>query len=195
MSPNPARAALTLVAAVGVVGACRQRWELDQIRRGCRAPIWAATSAVPGSSHGPIATRVAAWHPQRPVTRAGQVVAATWAAPVTFAGLLVAAASGVWPRWRPDAGVLVAVGAGGLAARSGVDATALGHVIICRRDRLSPKLLVHELAHVRQAERLGPLLIPTYAWWLARHGYRDNPLECGARGATRAVLDVRTGRP
>ena len=42
--------------------------------------------------------------------------------------------------------------------------------------------------HVRQAERLGPLLPLLYAWFSARYGYRENPLERGARAgaATRA---------
>jgi hypothetical protein len=40
---------------------------------------------------------------------------------------------------------------------------------------------------MRQAERLGPLLVPTYLWLNAWYGNRDHPLERAARtGARRA---------
>ncbi|MEX0705789.1 MAG: hypothetical protein WD041_04155, partial [Nitriliruptoraceae bacterium] len=52
----------------------------------------------------------------------------------------------------------------------------------------SASLLAHEAVHVRQFERLGPLMVPVYLWLAARHGYRDHPLERAARlGARRAT--------
>jgi hypothetical protein len=83
----------------------------------------------------------------------------------------------------PSALVLGLVGAG---------ANTIGQVVLCRDAEPSRALLDHEAVHVRQAERLGPLLVPTYLWWNAIHGYRDNPLEHAARrGARRARHDAR----
>lgn len=39
----------------------------------------------------------------------------------------------------------------------------------------------HELVHLEQIWRDGPLLFSVrYLWWLARYGYRDNPYEVEA---------------
>lgn len=54
---------------------------------------------------------------------------------------------------------------------------------------LSDAELAHELEHVRQWQRYGPLFIPRYArasWRAARaggHWYRDNAFEVAARAA------------
>lgn len=64
-------------------------------------------------------------------------------------------------------------------------AVTLGHTIIVHPDaRLSRRLLVHELTHVRQWEedRLFPL---RYALESLRRGYRNNRYELEAREAER----------
>jgi hypothetical protein len=71
----------------------------------------------------------------------------------------------------------------------GYRAMALGHVVLCL-DRADDALFEHELAHVRQYERLGPLFIMAYALASLRvmiaggDAYRDNRFEIEARRAT-----------
>jgi hypothetical protein len=56
-------------------------------------------------------------------------------------------------------------------------------------DEVDPKTLRHELEHVRQYEKWGPLFVPAYliaavwVWLRGRHHYRDNPFELAARTA------------
>jgi hypothetical protein len=71
---------------------------------------------------------------------------------------------------------------GGRLRRGGA-AAALGHVILARDAACLDRSRPHELAHVRQYERWGPLLLPAY-WlagaWLRARGYDpylDHPLE------------------
>ena len=65
-------------------------------------------------------------------------------------------------------------------------AITFGHVVLSV-DELDPTTLDHEIVHVRQYERWGPLFFPAYlfASLAARlrggHGYRDNPFEIAAR--------------
>jgi hypothetical protein len=107
-----------------------------------------------------------------------------WAFPVTAIGLLFALAvrgSGGSVRLRD--GVVEA--SGGWArhlVRSGA-AMTLGHVILARDAECMDRSRVHELVHVRQYERWGPLLLPVY-WlvsaWLRCRGYDpylDHPFE------------------
>ena len=113
-----------------------------------------------------------------------------WAFPVTLVGLLlalVAVLSGGRMQWR--GGVVEAWGGwvgrwlrGGWHSRGGA-ALALGHVILARDAECLARSRAHELAHVRQFERWGPLLLPVY-WllgaWLWCRGYDpylDHPLE------------------
>jgi len=62
----------------------------------------------------------------------------------------------------------------------------LGHVVLCI-DAVDDVLLEHELVHVAQYERWGPLFLPAYgiASLLALRGggdaYRDNAFEVDAR--------------
>jgi hypothetical protein len=83
-------------------------------------------------------------------------------------------------RWIPRIGGWLA-GARGPAA-----AVTLGRTIIVHPGvALTPRLLRHELAHVRQWEQR-PLAFPLhYALQHLRHGYRDNPYEVEARQAER----------
>lgn len=63
-------------------------------------------------------------------------------------------------------------------------AVTLGDTIVVHPDApLTPRLLRHELAHVRQW-RASPLGFPLrYLWYHARFGYGDNPFEVEARRA------------
>lgn len=62
----------------------------------------------------------------------------------------------------------------------------LGHVVLCV-DEIDDATLAHELVHVAQYERWGPLFVPCYlgaAVVAALRGgdlYRDNPFETAAR--------------
>lgn len=113
-----------------------------------------------------------------------------WAFPVTAVGLLlavVAVVSGGSAHLR--AGVVeVSDGLVGWLLRGnriwrGGAAMALGHVILARDADCLEQSRPHELLHVRQFERWGPLLVPVYwlvcAWLWSRgcHPYLDHPLE------------------
>lgn len=79
---------------------------------------------------------------------------------------------------------------GGLLARMGGPAAAvtLGRNIVVHPDvSLTPALLAHELAHVRQW-RDDPLFPVRYTLATLRHGYRDNPYEIEAREAVASAL-------
>lgn len=71
----------------------------------------------------------------------------------------------------------------------------LGHVVLAI-DELDAATLAHELAHVRQYEIYGALMIPLYAAGAlsaaarGAHYYRDNPFEVGAK---RAAADLSAG--
>lgn len=130
--------------------------------------------------------------PSRPLTRA---LAYAWAVPMSLAGLLFGAASGVRPVLRD--GVLLFRGARGPAAAllkaQRYDATTLGHVVVARTEP-SPTLFAHELVHVRQAERLGVLFGPVYVLLWLVYGYGRHPLERAARlGGRQAVRTQGAG--
>ena len=67
-------------------------------------------------------------------------------------------------------------------------AITFGHVVLAV-DELDDATFEHELVHVRQYERWGPLLVPLYVawafwmWMIGRDPYRDNPFEVTARRA------------
>lgn len=57
-----------------------------------------------------------------------------------------------------------------------------GVIFVRRGVHASPRLIAHELVHVDQLERMGLVRYwVRYLWFLARHGYWDNPLESEAR--------------
>jgi hypothetical protein len=62
-------------------------------------------------------------------------------------------------------------------------AMTLGHVVLGRTAAALDLSQAHELIHVRQYERWGPLFIPAYLtcmlllWLTGKDGYRDNPFE------------------
>ena len=113
-----------------------------------------------------------------------------WAFPVTIIGLLLAllaSASGGSMRLR--SGVVEAYGGAvrsllrGDRFHSGGAAMTFGHVILARDAECLMRSRSHELTHVRQFERWGPLLFPVYwlvAAWLRCRGrdpYLDHPFE------------------
>jgi len=121
-----------------------------------------------------------------------------WALPWTLIGLaigLVALASG--GHVRRYRGTLGFAGGGARAFLRffpivrGASAMAIGHVVLGQTDVDLDMSYDHELVHVRQYERWGPLFVPAYlaaaAWQKlkGRHPYWDNPFECEARDASR----------
>lgn len=185
--------ALAATLAAGLVGAWRQRRERNRIRTGELARAGPAAVILPASPQGPLARRLATWTPRAPTSLPGRVVATAWASPLTAVGLLLGATTRGRARWDTEHGCLVIEGARSGSARLlrfvGAGANAMGHVVVSTYARTPGVVLAHEAGHVRQAERLGPLLFPIYVWSSARYGYRDNPVERGARAAARRWLD------
>lgn len=111
-----------------------------------------------------------------------------WASPNTLLGLAAALASLSLP--RAAGGIALCQSDRGFArwflTRRGYCAITLGHLILTT-SQASPQLLSHEMVHVGQAERCGPLFLPAYllAMLVTRlHGrdpYWDNPFEVEAR--------------
>ena len=120
-----------------------------------------------------------------------------WAGPNSLVGLVGGLSTRSRPvRWR---GVLLFEDARGGLARflrwRGFAAITLGHVIVANRP-LDDRLLAHELEHVAQHERWGPLYYPAYLLGSVL-GYRRNPFERAATRAATAVqatLDQRQAR-
>lgn len=108
-----------------------------------------------------------------------------WAFPGTFIGLLLAS---TFRRRVRRAGVLLAEGAS-WPRRIGwrYRAITFGRVVLCVNE-IDETTFAHELVHVRQWERWGPLFFLAYPfasmWALVRgrHPYRDNRFEIEARG-------------
>ncbi|CAN5690679.1 hypothetical protein BH23GEM6_BH23GEM6_05630 [soil metagenome] len=110
-------------------------------------------------------------------------------AAIRFLGRPLPLPRGLPPQTLPN-GVRLVSGSviprlGGFFARMAGPAAAvtLGRFIVVHPDiRLSPRLLAHELEHVRQwqSDSLFPL---RYALATLRHGYDQNPYEIAARTA------------
>jgi hypothetical protein len=125
-------------------------------------------------------------------------IAIAWAAPWTLFGLIVG-------------GIMLVCGDGGIQRSgcvieihgrgpgwflkyfpivAGASAVTFGHVILARSRADLDECRAHELVHVRQYERWGPLFVPAYLLcWLVlalrgRSGYWDNPFEREAYGRT-----------
>jgi hypothetical protein len=175
--------------AAGLVGVARQRAEVAAVREGRLAPASAASDVTPAREPGPLGRRVAAWIPPRPATPLGRLTVVLWSSPLSLVGVLLAVLAGRRPRWDTRHGCLVVDDIRGPSAAAlrlvGADANTIGHVILSRHRRSPDQLLAHEAVHVRQGERLGPLLFPAYVWLAARYGYRDHPLERAARAGAR----------
>lgn len=115
-----------------------------------------------------------------------------WASPCSAVGLLAAglvlllggtarrAGGIVEAAWRPTP-------EGRLARRLRFRAITLGHVVVAVSARDLDHCRAHELVHVRQCERWGPLFFPAYllsGLWQGLRGrrpYWDNPFEVEAR--------------
>jgi hypothetical protein len=186
----------TLVA--GAVGVVRQRSEARRVRDGELPPDGPDGDRTPTAPHGHAASLLAGWVPAPPRTLVGQLATTVWSAPLTLVGLGVALLSGARPRWDGARRCLVATGVGGPSGAAlrlvGAGANTIGQVVLCRHEQPSGTLLDHEAVHVRQSERLGPLLVPAYLWLNALHGYRDNPLEHAARRGARMAQRGRSTR-
>ena len=111
-----------------------------------------------------------------------------WAGPTTLLGLAAALASLAPP--HREGPILLCRSNRGFARwfliRRGYSAITLGHLLLVTTEP-TPTILRHEMVHVRQAERWGPLFVPVYliAMLAARlHGkdpYWDNMFETEAR--------------
>jgi len=70
----------------------------------------------------------------------------------------------------------------------GAAAMTLGHVVLARTKDDLDRSRGHELVHVAQYERWGPLMVPAYLacsvwlWLLGYDAYFDNPFEAEAYG-------------
>lgn len=114
-----------------------------------------------------------------------------WASPASLLGLLVVAGTIVaGGHVRRIDGVIESWG--GLATwllrripfvAGGAAAMTLGHVVIGRSSQDLDRSRAHELVHVRQYEKWGPLFLPLYLlasarlWIQGGDPYRDNPFE------------------
>jgi len=125
-----------------------------------------------------------------------------WALPWTLLGLLVGLiAMATGGRGRSVAGAIEFYGGAipWLFARLpvGPSAMTLGHVILGRTPAALDVARDHELVHVRQYERWGPLFVPAYLlcsavlWIKRKDAYRDNPFEREAFDSS----SQRPGRP
>jgi hypothetical protein len=105
-----------------------------------------------------------------------------WTLPNTVLGLVCGALS--FQRYRRIGGVMVFDGPvkGFLAvlARFHRSAITFGHVVLSNRP-VEGRLLAHELHHVWQYERLGPMYIPIYLVVWTFMGYRRHPFELSAK--------------
>ncbi|MGH2710929.1 MAG: hypothetical protein ACRDH9_06980 [Actinomycetota bacterium] len=111
-----------------------------------------------------------------------RVLAYVWASPNTILGILFGLLS--FQRPRTQDGILVfdadRRGFIWLIALFRRAAITYGHVVLSNSP-VQGSLLVHELHHVRQYERLGPLYIPLYVLIWVFTGYRGHPFEEAAR--------------
>jgi hypothetical protein len=105
-----------------------------------------------------------------------------WAAPNTLLGLILGVLS--FQRPRVADGILIFDGPRrgflALIALFRRAAITYGHVVLSNRP-LDGRLLIHELHHVRQYERMGPFYIPLYLLIYLFTGYRGHPFEEAAR--------------
>lgn len=74
-------------------------------------------------------------------------------------------------------------------------AMTIGHVILGQDLVCLDACRDHEMVHVRQYERWGPLFLPAYAvgslwaWYKGKHPYYDNPFEREAYATTRVHFE------
>jgi hypothetical protein len=132
----------------------------------------------------------------RLLSRAGALLGILWALPLTLLGLLLALPVYVLRGHvqlirGPTVAILVrgpfADWMLGKHPFGAMSAMALGHIIIAENQGLSSRVLIHELAHVRQATRWGiffPFAYLASSAWAAirgRDAYWHNKFEIAAR--------------
>ena len=119
-----------------------------------------------------------------------RLLAILWASPYTLLGVLlggIGLCTGGCARVR---GRVVEFHGGGVKwllqkffFGEGAMALTLGHTVLGQTDAALDISRRHELVHVRQFERWGPLMGPAYLgcslvlWLMRRRPYRDNPFE------------------
>ena len=124
------------------------------------------------------------------ITMPLRLLAMLWASPYTLLGLglgLIGLATGGRARVR---GRVVEFYGGGVRwlleqffSGEGAMALTLGHTILGQTAAALDLARSHEMVHVRQYERWGPLMGPAYLgcslalWLLRRRPYHDNPFE------------------
>src|SRR3569832_453899 len=130
----------------------------------------------------------------------GMLLVILWALPLTLFGSLMSAPAVLWRGklclvHAPTPALLIS---GPLAdfllerhPFGAMSAMAIGHIVIADRRSLTPQILTHELAHVRQAAYWGsqiPLAYLAASIWAVLRGqdaYWHNILEVAARKAER----------
>jgi hypothetical protein len=126
-----------------------------------------------------------------------------WASPNSLLGLGLAAAAGATGGGvalvdgvvEVEGGVVRTLLEHAFLIEGGASAMTLGHVVVARDAAALSASRAHERAHVRQAERWGPLFLPAYvvasavALLRGGHHYRDNAFERAAR------LEEKTAAP
>jgi hypothetical protein len=122
-----------------------------------------------------------------------RVLGIVWASPYTFLGLVLGAMGlCTGGRGRIHGGVIEFYGGGvkwllqQFFFGGGAMAFTLGHTVLGQTDATLDISHEHEMVHVRQFERWGPLMGPAYLgcslvlWLMGRRAYRDNPFERAA---------------
>jgi hypothetical protein len=118
------------------------------------------------------------------------ILAVLWASPWTLLGLAIGALGLLTGGKVQRAGRVIEFcgGAVRLGLRwlpfvRGASALTLGHTVLGQTVSDLDACRTHELVHVRQYERWGPLFVPAYLlfWWLlwlqGKSPYFDNPFE------------------
>lgn len=127
-----------------------------------------------------------------PRSRWRWALAYVWVAPTSMVGLAAGALTlATGGRVQVERGALEFHGGFSrwMARTCRFGAMTLGHVIVGHSAEVLTICRDHEQAHVRQAERWGPLFIPAYlaaSLWIhlrGGHYYLDNPFEIDARRA------------
>jgi len=126
--------------------------------------------------------------PRRPIHAITSVALWLWASPWTLLGLcagIIGLATGGRARRRGPVVEFYGGAVAWLLMRLPIEPVAmtLGHVILGRTAAGLDAARSHELVHVRQYERWGPLFVPAYLlcslklWLSGRDAYHDNPFE------------------
>lgn len=123
-----------------------------------------------------------------------RVLAYLWASPYTLLGLAIGSACLIGGSRARIRGPVVQFHSGGvqwlIQRLLGWDilAITLGHTVLGQTEAALDLSHEHELVHVRQFERWGPLMGPAYLlcslvlWLRGGRAYRDNPFEREAYG-------------